>query len=113
MAQQSLEPELLAASLKDMATRILEEAKRQGATAAEVAAGDSSGLVVTVRKGELESVEFTNDRGFGITVYVGDRKGNASTSDAGPDAIRDTVRAALNIASTPRRIPATVSPMRA
>ena len=98
MAQQSLEPVALAASLKDMAARILDEAKRQGATAAEVAAGDSSGLVVTVRKGELESVEFTNDRGFGITVYVGDRKGNASTSDAGPDAIRDTVRAALNIA---------------
>ncbi|MCY4057265.1 MAG: metallopeptidase TldD-related protein, partial [Gammaproteobacteria bacterium] len=81
-----------------MATSILEEAKRQGATAAEVAAGDSSGLVVSVRKGELETVEFTNDRGFGITVYVGDRKGNASTSDAGPDAIRQTVRAALNIA---------------
>lgn len=95
---QPIEPAALAASLKDMATRILEEAKHQGATAAEVAAGDSSGLVVTVRKGELESVEFTNDRGFGITVYVGDRKGNASTSDAGPDAIRDTVRAALNIA---------------
>lgn len=93
-----VDPETLAASLKDLATRILEEAKRQGATAAEVAAGDSSGLVVSVRKGELETVEFTNDRGFGITVYVGDRKGNASTSDAGPDAIRETVRAALNIA---------------
>ena len=92
------DPAALAASLKDMATRILDEAKRQGATAAEVAAGDSSGLVVSVRKGELETVDFTNDRGFGITVYVGDRKGNASTSDAGPNAIRDTVRAALNIA---------------
>ena len=92
------EPEALAASLKDMVTRILDEARRQGATAAEVGAGDSTGLIVAVRKGELETVEFTNDRGFGITVYVGARKGNASTSDADPDAIRETVRAALNIA---------------
>ena len=96
--QPGTDPAALAASLKDLVTRILEEAKRQGATAGEVAAGDSSGLVVSVRKGELETVEFTNDRGFGVTVYVGVRKGNASTSDAGPDAIRDTVRAALSIA---------------
>ena len=95
---ETADPAELAASLRNMAARILEEAKRQGATAAEVAAGDSSGLVVSVRKGELETVEFTNDAGFGITVYVGNRKGNASTSDAGPAAIRDTVRAALNIA---------------
>ena len=92
------DPEKLAASLKDLAARILDEAKRQGATGAEVAAGDSTGLLVAVRKGELETVEFTNDRGFGITVYLGTRKGNASTTDAGPEAIRETVRAALNIA---------------
>lgn len=92
------DPEKLAASLKDLAARILDEARRQGATGAEVAAGDSTGLVVAVRKGELETVEFTNDRGFGITVYIGARKGNASTTDAGPSAIRETVRAALNIA---------------
>lgn len=88
----------LAASLKDLVAGILEEAKRHGASAAEVSAGDSTGLVVSVRKGELETVEFTNDRGFGITVYIGSRKGSASTSDAGPDAVRETVRAAINIA---------------
>ena len=88
----------LAASLKDLVAGILDEAKRQGASAAEVSAGDSTGLVVSVRKGELETVEFTNDRGFGITVYVGARKGSASTSDAGPEAVRETVRAAINIA---------------
>ena len=92
------EPEVLAESLKNLTTRILDEARRQGATAAEVAAGDSTGLVVAVRNGELETVEFTNDRGFGITVYVGTRKGSASTSDDAFDAIRETVRAALNIA---------------
>lgn len=92
------DPEELAASLKDFATRILDEAKHQGATSAEVAAGDSTGLVVAVRKGELETVEFTNDRGFGITGYIGGRKGSASTTDTGPEAIRDAVRAALNIA---------------
>ncbi|MDE0420914.1 MAG: metalloprotease PmbA [Gammaproteobacteria bacterium] len=97
-ATGALNPEELAASLKDLAARILDEARHQGATGAEVAAGDSTGLVVAVRRGELETVEFTNDRGFGITVYMGARKGNASTTDAGPDAIRETVRAALNIA---------------
>ena len=65
----------LAASLKDLVAGILDEAKHQGASAAEVSAGDSTGLVVSVRKGELETVEFTNDRGFGITVYVGDQEG--------------------------------------
>lgn len=88
----------LAARLKDLVAGILDEAKRQGASAAEVSAGDSTGLVVSVRKGDVETVEFTNDRGFGITVYIGTRKGSASTSDAGPEAVRETVRAAINIA---------------
>ncbi len=92
------DPEALATSLKALVTRILDEAKGQGATGAEVAAGESTGLLVTVRKGDLETVEFTNDRGFGISVYLGNRKGNASTSDAGEQAIRETVRAAMNIA---------------
>ena len=48
--------------------------------------------------GELETVEFNRDQGFGITVYLGTRKGSASTSDSSPEAVRDTVRAALNIA---------------
>ena len=84
--------------LRDLVTRILDEAKRQGATAAEVAAGDDTGLTVAVRKGELETVEFNKDRGFGITVYLGERKGNASTSDASATAVQETVAAALNIA---------------
>ena len=92
------DPQQTAAALKDLVERILQEATRQGASAAEVDAATGTGLAVTVRKGELETVEFHNDRGFAITVYVGARKGNANTSDPGADAVRDTVRAALDIA---------------
>ena len=91
-------PQEQAAALKNLVERILDEAKRQGASAAEVDAAAATGLAVTVRKGELETVEFHNDRGFAITVYVGARKGSANTSDPGADAVRDTVRAALDIA---------------
>lgn len=91
-------PDHTAATLKTLVEQILEEAHHLGATAAEVAAGSATGLSVGVRMGELETVEFNKDRGFGITVYVGDRKGNASTSDASPDAVRNTVRQALKIA---------------
>ncbi len=84
--------------LKELVGRILEEARSQGATAAEVSVADDAGLAVKVRSRELETVEFTHDRGFGITVFDGQRKGSASTSDASEDAVRGTVRAALNIA---------------
>lgn len=88
----------LEGELKELVARILDEAERQGATAAEVSVTDDAGLAVKVRNRELETVEFTHDRGFGITVFDGQRKGSASTSDAGGDAVRGTVRAALNIA---------------
>ena len=86
------------AQLRELAAAILAEAKRQGASAAEVAAAQDAGLSVQVRKGALEIVEFTQDRGFGITVHVGFRKGAASTSDRRPAAIRETVAKALDIA---------------
>ena len=92
------DPAQRAERLKALVAAILDEAKRQGASAAEVSAGDDAGLGVTVRKGELETVEFNNDRGFGITVHVGKRKGSANTSDDSADAVREAVRAALNIA---------------
>ncbi len=84
------------AKLKSLVASILEEAVRAGAGAAEVSASEDCGLGVTVRMGELETVEFNRDQGFGITVYVGTRKGSASTSDSSPDAVRDAVQAALN-----------------
>ncbi len=86
-------------SLKELTADILAEAKRQGADQAEVSVSVDAGLSVQVRKGELEQVEFNQDRGFGITVYFGKRKGSASTTDSSARAIEDTVAAAKNIAS--------------
>ena len=77
--------------LKDLVAGILDEARRQGASAAEVSVSEDEGLTVSVRQRDLETVEFNRDRGFGITVYVGDRKGSASTSDASPEAVRTLV----------------------
>lgn len=84
--------------LKNLVQDILNEAQRQGASAAEVSVSEDVGLGVTVRMRDLESVEFNHDRGFGITVYFGRRKGSASTSDSSMGAIRETVQAAANIA---------------
>jgi len=86
------------AGLKDLVLDILAEARRQGASGAEVSASAEAGLSVNVRMGELETIEFNQDRGFGITVYFGSRKGSASTSDSSRAAIAETVRAAVNIA---------------
>jgi PmbA protein len=86
------------ARLRELVTDILAEARRQGASAAEVAAGEDLGLSVNVRLGEVETVEFNHDRGFGITVYFGQQKGSASTSDSSPQAILDAVHAACRIA---------------
>lgn len=84
--------------LQEQVERILAEAKRQGASACEVAVSVEQGLSTTVRQGEVETVEFNRDQGFGITLYVGQRKGSASTSASGDEAIRETVAAALAIA---------------
>ncbi len=56
------------------------------------------GLSTSVRQREVETVEFNRDQGFGITLYLGQRKGSASTSASGAEAIRETVAAALAIA---------------
>jgi hypothetical protein len=84
--------------LTQLVSDILAAARREGADAAEVSASENAGLSVTVRLGELETVEFNHDRGFAIAVYFGHRKGAASTSDSSPQAIADTVAAACRIA---------------
>lgn len=84
--------------LREQVERIIAEASRQGASACEVAVSVEQGLSTSVRQGEVETVEFNRDQGFGITLYVGQRKGSASTSATGVDAIRETVAAALAIA---------------
>ncbi len=84
--------------LKSIATEILSEAKRQGASAAEAGISTSSGLSVTVRMGDVETIEHTRDKGLGLTVYFGKKKGSASTTDFSAEAVSDTVRAACAIA---------------
>ncbi len=76
----------------------LAHAKKLGATDAGAEASEGCGLTVSVRKGELENVERNRDKSLGVTVYVGNRRGNASTSDFSEAAIRQTVQAAYDIA---------------
>lgn len=86
------------AHLEQLVANLLAEAKDRGASSAEAGVSQDSGLEVTVRMGELETVEHTRDNGLGVTVYFGHRKGSASTSDLSETALRDTVQAACNIA---------------
>ena len=76
----------------------LAHAKKLGATDAGAEASEGCGLSVSVRKGELENVERNRDKSLGVTVYVGHRRGNASTSDFSEAAIAQTVQAAYDIA---------------
>jgi len=84
--------------LERLVSNLLTEAKNQGASSAEAGVSVDAGLAVTVRMGEAETVEHTRDHSLGVTVYFGHRKGSASTSDLSEAAVRDTVRAACNIA---------------
>jgi len=97
----SFDPQRLHALVGD----ILEEARHRGAVAAEAGASSESGLSATVRLGEVETIEYNRDKGLGVTVYFpapagesGLRKGSASTTDFGAEAVRETVRAACDIA---------------
>ena len=92
------DPQRLGQQLSDTAEQCLALARREGATASELGVSASSGLSVTARMREVETVEHIRDKGIGLTVYVGQRKGTATCSDFSPDAIADTVRAALAIA---------------
>ncbi len=84
--------------MAEVARRSLEVATRLGASDAEVEISAAVGQSVTVRRGEVETVEYNRDKGLGITVYFGTRRGNASTSDLSADAVERTVQAACAIA---------------
>jgi PmbA protein len=84
--------------LRDIVADLLGEAQRQGASAAEAGLSVDRGLSVTARLGEVETVEHHRGQGLGVTVYFGQRKGSASSTDFAPEAVRDTVRAACRIA---------------
>ena len=85
-------------SLRNIAQDMLDYAKQRGASAASAEVSVGFGQGVTVRQGEVETIEYNRDKGLGITVYLGQQRGNASTSDFSPQAVRDTVDAALSIA---------------
>lgn len=83
---------------EELVDTALAHAKKLGATDAGAEASEGCGLSVSVRKGELENVERNRDKSLGVTVYVGTRRGNASTSDFSKAAIAQTVQAAYDIA---------------
>ncbi len=85
-------------SIQKLVHNLLDEARAQGASAAEAAVSMGSGLNVTVRMGEVETVEYNRDKGLGVTVYFGQRKGSASTTDFEAAAVKETVAAACAIA---------------
>lgn len=84
--------------IKQMSEDVLKVAKRMGASAAEAELSLSIGQNVSVRLGEVENIEYNRDKGMSVTVYFGQQKGHASTSDLSPKALEDTVAAACNIA---------------
>ena len=85
--------------LEALVQMALDEARRQGVDQAEVAASHDEGLSATARLGDVENLEYTNDRGIGVTVYKDQRKGSASTSDIAPDAVREAVSKAVTFAT--------------
>lgn len=84
--------------LETLSQRLLERARAHGATQAEVSCSEETGLNVNVRLGDVETVESTRDRGIGVTVYFGQRKGSASTADLREESLEATVVQACAIA---------------
>jgi PmbA protein len=84
--------------LRQIARDVLDYAAQRGAGAAETEVSDGVGQTVTVRRGEVETIEYNRDKGLGVTVYIGKQRGHASTTDFNPQAVRDSVDAALSIA---------------
>lgn len=84
--------------LDSLVSLALDEARAQGASQAEAGVSLDTGLSVTVRLGEVETLEYQRDRGLGVTVYIDRRKGSASTADLSSAAVRETVGKACSIA---------------
>ena len=85
-------------ALRTIVADTLKLARDRGASDAEAEVSEGYGHSVTVRRGEVETIEYNRDKGLGVTVYLGKQHGYASTSDLAPKAIEDTVDAALSIA---------------
>ncbi len=87
-----------AAQLRQIASDVLHYARGRGASACETDVSEGFGQTVTVRRGAVETIEYNRDKSIGITVYLGQRRGHASTSDFSAQAVRATTDAALSIA---------------
>ncbi len=84
--------------LQNLAQHVLDHAKKQGASACEVDVSEGFGQSITVRRNEVDTIEYNRDKGIGVTIYMGQRRGHASTSDFSAHALEATVDAALSIA---------------
>ena len=84
--------------LKQITQNVLALAKKAGASSADAEVSFGTGQNVSVRLGEVENIEYNRDKGVSVTVYFGQQKGHASSSDLSPQALKDTVAAACNIA---------------
>ena len=98
ITSDELDIDLEKSTMSQLINDILHKAKTLGATSAEVGVSKQCGLSANVRNNDVETIEFNRDCGFGITVFIGKRKGNASTSDSSPSAIQSAVEAAISIA---------------
>ncbi|MFH0934929.1 MAG: metalloprotease PmbA [Pseudomonadota bacterium] len=85
-------------TLRQIAADVVAYARKQGASASSTEVSEGFGQAVSVRQGAVETIEYNRDKGMSVSVYLGQRRGNASTSDFSKKALRDTVDAALNIA---------------
>jgi PmbA protein len=85
-------------ALKQISQDVLKLAKSAGASSAETEVSFGTGQNVSVRLGEVENIEYNRDKGISVTVYFGQQKGHASSSDLSQSALKDTVEAACNIA---------------
>jgi PmbA protein len=84
--------------LRAIAADVLDYARERGATACETDVSEGFGQSASVRKGEVDTIEYNRDKGVGVTIYLGQQRGHASTSDFSTEALRSTVDAALSIA---------------
>lgn len=85
-------------ALRSFAHDALEHAHKQGATACDVDVSEGWGHSATVRRGEVDTLEYHRDKGISVTVYIGQQRGSANTTDFSRKALRSTVEAALSIA---------------
>ncbi len=87
--------------LEKLVGELLDEARKLGASAAEAGVSSDAGLSLSVRMGEPETIEYTRDNGLGVTVYFGQQKGSASTSDLSPAAVKERCRRPATSPVTP------------